>query len=191
MARRRNLLDHAPVIQNQGLRGTSAWANLWLGRDHVAKREKAANDKTAMHNQERWRNQPFRKFPIEMTTKKLHIIGELMNNSYARARNAFTAAILAGYGNSPHPDRSGAEYLTLNIDGTQRIQVGCQEMLDFLPDVIPAIQEATCTPISLRQSVGGIPQGGVETLRPGKKRRADFELAGRVARRGSTKWSSW
>ena len=28
------LLDHVPVIQNQGLRGTSAWANLWLGRDH-------------------------------------------------------------------------------------------------------------------------------------------------------------
>jgi methylenetetrahydrofolate reductase (NADPH) len=39
--REQTLLDHAPVIQNQGLRGTSAWANLWLGRDHVAKREKA------------------------------------------------------------------------------------------------------------------------------------------------------
>jgi methylenetetrahydrofolate reductase (NADPH) len=32
-----NLLDHAPVIQNQGLRGTSAWANFWLARDHTAK----------------------------------------------------------------------------------------------------------------------------------------------------------
>jgi methylenetetrahydrofolate reductase (NADPH) len=32
------LLNHVPVIQNQGLRGTSAWANLWLGRDHSAKR---------------------------------------------------------------------------------------------------------------------------------------------------------
>jgi methylenetetrahydrofolate reductase (NADPH) len=32
------LLEHAPVVQNQGLRGTSAWANLWLGRDHTAKR---------------------------------------------------------------------------------------------------------------------------------------------------------
>lgn len=30
------LLDHAPVVQNQGLRGTSAWANFWLGRDHAA-----------------------------------------------------------------------------------------------------------------------------------------------------------
>ena len=33
-----HLLDHAPVVQNQGLRGTSAWANFWLGRDHAAKR---------------------------------------------------------------------------------------------------------------------------------------------------------
>lgn len=33
-----NLLQHAPVIQNQGLRRTSAWANHWLGRDHSANR---------------------------------------------------------------------------------------------------------------------------------------------------------
>lgn len=37
--RDQNLLDHAPVVQNQGLRGKSAWANLWLGRDHNSKRE--------------------------------------------------------------------------------------------------------------------------------------------------------
>lgn len=30
------LLAHAPVIQDQGLRGTSSWANAWLGRDHSA-----------------------------------------------------------------------------------------------------------------------------------------------------------
>ena len=35
--REKRMLDHAPVVQNQGLRGTSAWANLWLGRDHSAK----------------------------------------------------------------------------------------------------------------------------------------------------------
>lgn len=33
------MLEHAPVIQNQGLRGTSAWANHWLGLDHAAKCE--------------------------------------------------------------------------------------------------------------------------------------------------------
>jgi methylenetetrahydrofolate reductase (NADPH) len=31
-----DLLAHAPVVQNQGLRGTSSWANNWLGRDHAA-----------------------------------------------------------------------------------------------------------------------------------------------------------
>jgi methylenetetrahydrofolate reductase (NADPH) len=41
------LLAHAPAIQNQGLRGTSAWANFWLGRDHVAKREKVPNGSAA------------------------------------------------------------------------------------------------------------------------------------------------
>jgi methylenetetrahydrofolate reductase (NADPH) len=30
-----DLLRHVPVRQNQGLRGTSAWANYWMGRDHV------------------------------------------------------------------------------------------------------------------------------------------------------------
>jgi methylenetetrahydrofolate reductase (NADPH) len=32
------LLAHTPVVQDQGLRGTSSWANYWLGRDHTAKR---------------------------------------------------------------------------------------------------------------------------------------------------------
>ena len=31
-----------------------------------------------------------------MTAKKLNIIGELINNSYARARSAFTARDVAG-----------------------------------------------------------------------------------------------
>ena len=35
------LLDHAPIIQNQGLRGTSSWANFWLGKDHTAKASQA------------------------------------------------------------------------------------------------------------------------------------------------------
>lgn len=40
----KDLLQHAPVVQNQGLRGTSAWANFWLGRDHAAKNKKADSD---------------------------------------------------------------------------------------------------------------------------------------------------
>ena len=81
--------------------------------------------------------------------KKLHIVGELMNNSYARARKAFNARDPKGYGDLAKLQSDlGAEYLTLNIDGTQRIQVRRQEMLDFLPELIPAIQEATSTPIA-------------------------------------------
>jgi cobalamin-dependent methionine synthase I len=81
--------------------------------------------------------------------KKLKIVGELMNNSYARARNAFTARDVQGYQNLARIQTGlGAAYLTLNVDGTQLIQVRMEEMLAFLPDLIPAIQEATVTPIS-------------------------------------------
>ncbi|MGH9588883.1 MAG: dihydropteroate synthase [Terracidiphilus sp.] len=81
--------------------------------------------------------------------RKLHIVGELMNNSYARARKAFTTRDLEGYRQLARRQSDlGADYLTLNLDGTQRIQVRRQEMLDFLPEVIPAIQDATSTPIA-------------------------------------------
>jgi len=82
-------------------------------------------------------------------SKKLHVIGELMNNSYARARKAFHHRNPKGYQELAKLESAlGADYLTLNLDGTQRIQVRRQEMLDFLPDVISAIQEATSTPIA-------------------------------------------
>lgn len=45
--REKELLAHAPVVQNQGLRNTSAWANFWLGRDHTAKQDKSAADHSA------------------------------------------------------------------------------------------------------------------------------------------------
>ena len=42
-----SLLQHAPVVQNQALRGTSSWANNWLGRDHAAKQAgKSSSEKT-------------------------------------------------------------------------------------------------------------------------------------------------
>jgi methylenetetrahydrofolate reductase (NADPH) len=37
------LLAHAPVIQDQSLRGTSSWANFWLGRDHTARKPHVAS----------------------------------------------------------------------------------------------------------------------------------------------------
>jgi 5-methyltetrahydrofolate--homocysteine methyltransferase len=81
--------------------------------------------------------------------RKLHIVGELMNNSYARARKAFTERNVEGYQHLAQLQEGlGAAFLTLNLDGTQRIQVKKEEMLAFLPEVICAIQEVTSTPIS-------------------------------------------
>ena len=81
--------------------------------------------------------------------KKLHVIGELMNNSYARARKAFTQRDAKGYQELARLQTElGASYLTLNLDGTQHISVRMQEMIDFLPEVIAAIQEVTDTPIA-------------------------------------------
>jgi 5-methyltetrahydrofolate--homocysteine methyltransferase len=82
-------------------------------------------------------------------TKKLNIVGELMNNSYARARKAFTERDARGYQElAKLQTELGASYLTLNLDGTQNISVRMQEMLDFLPEVVAAIQEVTNTPIA-------------------------------------------
>lgn len=84
-----------------------------------------------------------------MSAPKLNIIGELMNNSYARARTAFTTRRAADYATLAKIQADlGARYLTLNLDGTARIQVKMEEMLAFLPDVIAAIQSATPTPLS-------------------------------------------
>jgi 5-methyltetrahydrofolate--homocysteine methyltransferase len=84
-----------------------------------------------------------------MSGEKLNLIGELINNSYARARKAFTARSPKDYAHLARLQADlGARYLTLNLDGTQRIQVKMAEMLAFLPDVIRAIQAVTSTPLS-------------------------------------------
>jgi 5-methyltetrahydrofolate--homocysteine methyltransferase len=77
------------------------------------------------------------------------LIGELINNSFARAARAWTGRDLAAYQRLAKLQAElGADFLTLNIDGTQSIMVRPQEMYDFLPDLIPAIQEATSVPIA-------------------------------------------
>ena len=84
-----------------------------------------------------------------MSAQKLNIIGELMNNSYARARTAFTTRNPADYAKLAKIQADlGVQYLTLNLDGTARIQVKMAEMLSLLPDVIHAIQDATSVPLS-------------------------------------------
>lgn len=54
--REQTLLDHVPVIQNQGLRRTSAWANNWLGRDHAAQRRSQTTPAAAPQEQETHRS---------------------------------------------------------------------------------------------------------------------------------------
>lgn len=83
-----------------------------------------------------------------MNEKKLHIIGDLINNAYGRARKSFTNKDMKGYQNLAKLQTDlGVEFLDLNIDGTRLIQVKLEEMLAFLPEVIPAIQEASSLPL--------------------------------------------
>ena len=84
-----------------------------------------------------------------MNRPHLNVIGELMNNSYGRARKAWQARDVAGYQELAKLQTAlGVSYLTLNIDGTQKLPVTLREMLDFLPRIIPAIQEVTAVPLS-------------------------------------------
>lgn len=85
-----------------------------------------------------------------MNTKKLSIIGDLINNAYGRARTAFSTRNLKGYQQLAQlQTEQGVDYLDVNIDGTQQIQVRLEEMLAFLPDLIPALQEASPLPLCI------------------------------------------
>ena len=67
-----------------------------------------------------------------MNRHPLHIIGELINHSYGRARKAWQARDIAGYQELAKLQSAlGVSYLTLNIDGTRLLPVTMQEMLDF------------------------------------------------------------
>jgi 5-methyltetrahydrofolate--homocysteine methyltransferase len=77
------------------------------------------------------------------------LIGELINHSFARAARAWEARDIAGYQRLAKLQAElGADFITLNIDGTQSMRVTPQDMFDFLPDLVPAIQEVTNIPIA-------------------------------------------
>jgi cobalamin-dependent methionine synthase I len=85
-----------------------------------------------------------------MPETKLQIIGDLINSAYARARNAFRDRSLAGYqALAKGQTELGSAYLDVNIDATQQIQVRKEEMLAFLPDLIPALQEVSPLPLCI------------------------------------------
>ncbi|HEX2860620.1 MAG TPA: dihydropteroate synthase [Lacunisphaera sp.] len=84
-----------------------------------------------------------------MSPRPFHLIGELINNSYARARAAFTERNPAAYAHLAKLQADlGVQYLTLNLDGTARISVRMEEMLELLPGVVRAIQAVTDRPLS-------------------------------------------
>lgn len=85
-----------------------------------------------------------------MPETSLRIIGDLINNAYGRARNAFRDRSLSRYQELARGQTAlGVSFLDVNIDGTQQIQVRLPEMLDFLPDLIPALQEASPLPLCI------------------------------------------
>jgi 5-methyltetrahydrofolate--homocysteine methyltransferase len=85
-----------------------------------------------------------------MAEKKLRIIGDLINNAYARARNAFAERNVEGYQRLAQlQEKLGVDFLDLNIDATRLVQVKLADMLAFLPEVIPAIQEVTSLPLCI------------------------------------------
>lgn len=82
--------------------------------------------------------------PTSDPRRRFRLIGELINNSFARARKAWKGRDLAGYQRlAKLQTELGADFLTINLDGTQKLRVEPAEMLEFVPQVIPAIQEVT------------------------------------------------
>ena len=83
-----------------------------------------------------------------MANTKITIVGDIINNAYGRARKAFTDRNLEGFQAIARSQRDhDADFLDVNIDGTQVLHVRLPEMLAFLPDLIPALQEATDLPL--------------------------------------------
>ena len=84
-----------------------------------------------------------------MPKHPFNLIGELINHSFARARRAWEAKDTSAYQHlAKIQGAGGAGALTVNIDGTQTLRVQPEEMLAFLPDLVPALQEVTSLPLA-------------------------------------------
>lgn len=94
----------------------------------------------------------FLKIPVNETPthpRPFKLIGELINNSFQRARHAWRDRDLASYQRLAKLQTDlGSDFLTINIDGTQKLTVKPQQMLDMVPDLIPAIQEVSNLPLA-------------------------------------------
>ena len=85
----------------------------------------------------------------KQSDRPFHLIGELINNSFARARRAWIARDLSGYQKLARLQTElGASALTFNLDGTQKLHVRPEEMIEFIPELVPAIQEVSTLPLA-------------------------------------------
>ena len=79
---------------------------------------------------------------------KVGIIGDLINNAYGRARKAWKNRDLKGYqALAISQTEQGSDYLDVNIDSTRNMNVKMEEMIEFLPKLIPALQEVSSKPL--------------------------------------------
>ncbi len=80
--------------------------------------------------------------------KEITIIGDLINSAYGRARKAWRNRDLKGYQKLALSQVEwGSKFLDVNIDRTKSGDVTLKEMLEFLPELIPALQEVTSVPL--------------------------------------------
>jgi 5-methyltetrahydrofolate--homocysteine methyltransferase len=101
----------------------------------------------------------------------IRIIGELINNAYARARGAWEQRDVAGFQHlAKLQAEKGAVAINVNIDGTQRIAVRPAEMIEFLPRLVPALQAATDTPLSFDNPGLAYHQAALAVFDRGKSR---------------------
>ena len=76
------------------------------------------------------------------------IIGDLINNAYGRARRAWKVRDLKAYqALAISQTAQGSDFLDVNIDSTRNMNVKLEEMLEFLPKLIPALQEVSSLPL--------------------------------------------
>ena len=81
--------------------------------------------------------------------RPFQLIGELINNSFARARRAWSARDIGAYQQLARLQTElGTNALTFNLDGTQKLRVHPEEMIEFIPELVPAIQEVSALPLS-------------------------------------------
>jgi len=80
--------------------------------------------------------------------KEITIIGDLINSAYGRARKAWRNRDLEGYQKLALSQVEwGSKFLDVNIDRTKTGDVSLEEMLEFLPKLIPALQAVTEVPL--------------------------------------------